>query len=158
MTTDDLREYGVVPMDDEELRGFLSSQSVGVLGLPTDAAPSMRPMSFWFDGTDRLYFLYVVGDGSRKADLSDRADAARFLVYRAETQFNWRSVLLTGRITAVSDDERDDVERAMAVHGRPDVLEQAMAATETQPYEFTIEETAGLKHLGLPPGFEESSA
>lgn len=154
MTTDDLREYGVVPMADEEIRGFLSSQSVGVLGLPTDGAPSMRPMSFWFDGTDRLYFLYVVGEGSRKADLSDQAPVARFLVYRAETQFNWRSVLLTGRIDAVSDDERDDVELAMEVQGRPDVLEQAMAATETQLYEFTIEETTGLKHLGLPPGFE----
>lgn len=157
MTTDELESYGVVPMTDDEIVGFLSSQGVGVLALPTDGAPSMRPMSFWFDGADRLYFLYVVGEDSRKADLSNQADAARFLVYRAETRFNWRSVLLTGTIDAVSAAERDAVEAAMEVEGRPEVLEQAMQSAETQLYEFRIEELTGFKHLGLPSGFESAT-
>lgn len=157
MTTEALREYGMVQMTDEEIRGFLSSQSVGVLGLPTDGAPSMRPMSFWFDGDDRLYFLYVLGDSSRKVELSEQAEAARFLVYRAETRFNWRSVLLTGTIETVPQADRGAVEEVMEVQGRPDVLEQAMGASETQLVEFHITDRTGIKHLGLPPGFESAA-
>ena len=90
MTTDELSEHGMVQMDEESIRGFLSSQSVGVLGLPTDGAPALRPMSFWFDDDSRLYFFYLTGSSSRKVELTDQATVARFLVYRAETTFNWR--------------------------------------------------------------------
>lgn len=154
MTTDELREYGVVPMDDDEIRGFLSSQTVGVLGLPTDGAPIMRPLSFWFDGDDRLYFLYVVGESSRKEVSSIEADVARFLVYRAETRFNWRSVLLTGRIDEVPDADREAVADVMDLSGRPDVLERASESEDTKLYQFVVDEQSGIKHLGLPPGFE----
>lgn len=88
MTIDELTEYDVVQMTDQEIQGFLSSHSVGVLGLPTTAAPSMRPMSFWFDGESRLYLLYILGEKSRKEELTDRTDVARFLVFSAETMFN----------------------------------------------------------------------
>jgi nitroimidazol reductase NimA-like FMN-containing flavoprotein (pyridoxamine 5'-phosphate oxidase superfamily) len=154
MTTDELHEYGVVPMDDDEIRGFLSSQSVGVLGLPSDGAPVVRPLSFWYDGDARLYFLYIVGASSRKEQTSIAADAARFLVYRAETQFNWRSVLLTGRIDEVTDAGQATVPEAMEFAGRPDVLERASQSEETKLYRFAVEEQSGLKHLGLPPAFE----
>lgn len=156
MTTDELREYGVVPMDDDEIRGFLSSQTVGVLGLPTDGAPIMRPLSFWFDGDDRLYFLYIVGASSRKDASSIEADVARFLVYRAETRFNWRSVLLTGRIDEVPDADREAVADVMDLSGRPDVLARASESEDTKLYQFVVDEQSGIKHLGLPPGFEES--
>lgn len=143
----------VVRMDDDEIRGFLSSQSVGVLGLPADGAPSMRPMSYWFDGESRLYFLYVVWPDSRKVELSDRADAARFLVYRAETPFLWESVLLAGTIEAVSADERDAVTEAMDLRGRPDAFERLGRSGDTELYRFRIEERTGLKQVSLPPGF-----
>ncbi|EMA56061.1 pyridoxamine 5'-phosphate oxidase family protein, partial [Halococcus thailandensis] len=89
MTTDELGEHGMVKMDDGEIHGFLSSQNVGVLGLPTEGAPALRPMSFWFDGDSQLYFPYLVGSTSRKVKLSDRTTAARFLVYRAETPVSY---------------------------------------------------------------------
>jgi len=59
----------------------------------------MRPMSFWFDGESRLYFLY-----------------------RAETMFNWRSVLLTGTISEVPESERDAVRDAMELYRRTERL------------------------------------
>jgi hypothetical protein len=155
MTVDDLSDYGMVRMDDEEIRGFLSSQSVGVLGLPTAGAPSLRPMSFAFDGESRLYFLYVLGSGSRKRELTDRAEVARFLVYRAETRFNWRSVLLTGTIGEVPEDEREDVLANTEIAWRPDLFERAGAVENTALYAFRIEERTGIKHTGLPPGFED---
>ena len=157
MTLDELDGYDVVRMTDEEIDGYLASQHVGVLGLPTGDAPSLRPMSFGYDGASRLYFLYVVGAESRKTELSDRADTARFLVYSAETPFNWRSVLLTGELDEVPDDERDVARDALAEAWRPDVLERAMTTESTVLYRFEIGERSGVKHLGLPPGFEESS-
>ena len=156
MTLDELDGYDVVRMTDEEIDGYLASQHVGVLGLPTGDAPSLRPMSFGYDGASRLYFLYVVGGESRKTELSDRTETARFLVYSAETAFNWRSVLLTGRLDEVPDAERDVAQEALADAWRPDVLERAMAAESTALYRFEIDERSGVKHLGLPPGFEES--
>ena len=114
----------------------------------------MRPLSFWFDGDARLYFLYVVGSGSRKAELSDEASTARFLVYRAETQFNWRSLLLTGAIERVPDEERESVRRTAEVRSRPDSLERASGSEDACLYQFRIDEWTGFKHVGLPPKFE----
>jgi nitroimidazol reductase NimA-like FMN-containing flavoprotein (pyridoxamine 5'-phosphate oxidase superfamily) len=158
MTIDDLGEYGVVRMDDDEIGGFLSSQTVGVLGLPTEDAPSMRPLSFFYDGESALYLLYVVGSQSRKADLSDQSSNARFLVYRAETAFNWRSVLLTGHIDEVPEDEQVDIEPSAQSVRRPELFERATTDEATKLYRFSIEERTGIKHAGLPPGFETDSS
>lgn len=154
MTVECLEGYGIEPMDEEEKRQFLSSQSEGVLGIPAEEAPALRPLSFWFDGDDRLYFLYVVGSSSRKAELSDEASTARFLVYRAETQFNWRSLLLTGDIERVSDEERESVRMPAEVRSRPDSLERASGSENACLYQFRIYEWTGFKHVGLPPKFE----
>jgi hypothetical protein len=155
MTVDELGEHGVVRMDDDHVREYLSSQSVGVLALPGDEAPHMRPMSYGYDGESRLYFTYVVGTESRKTELSDRAEAARFLVYSAETPFNWRSVLLTGELGEVPDDERESVLATTEIPWRPDLFERAGETEETRLYEFRIRERVGIKHVGLPPGFED---
>lgn len=157
MTVDDLHRYGMEPMSDDAIRGFLSSQYIGVLGIPTADLPMMRPLSFWFDGTDCLYFVYVLGDRSRKDDLSQEAETARFLVYSAETQFNWRSVLLTGSLSEVPEVDRRDVFEAMEIRWRPEVFEQAGVSEPTKLYRFAITEQAGIKHLGLPPGIEDPS-
>jgi nitroimidazol reductase NimA-like FMN-containing flavoprotein (pyridoxamine 5'-phosphate oxidase superfamily) len=140
-------------MADDRIRGFLSSQQVGVLGVATDGAPSMRPLSYWYDGESTLYLQFLGTDGGRKAILSSQADAARFLVYRTETRFNWRSVLLTGTIEAVPDDEREAIEAAVEFE-RPDALAAASGAEEHRLYAFHIDEWTGIEHLGLPPEFE----
>jgi len=154
MTIDDLTDYGMVRMDDEEMRALLSSHSIGILGLPTDGAPSLRPMSYGYDAAeDALYLLYIVGSGSRKAERSDRADAARFLVYSAETQFNWRSVLLTGHVDRVAESAVDDIDDRVTFPWQPDLFRRAGAEERTRLYRFEIADWAGLKHVGLPPAF-----
>jgi nitroimidazol reductase NimA-like FMN-containing flavoprotein (pyridoxamine 5'-phosphate oxidase superfamily) len=153
MTIDEFGEYGITNMTDEEIDGFLSSQNVGVLAVSDDEAPSMRPLSFWFD-EGNLYFLYLVGSESRKNDLSARADTARFLVYRAETRFNWRSVLLTGTVEEVPEDEREAITEAMEMDRRPEALKRASESEETKLYRLRVEERTGVKHLGLPEGFD----
>lgn len=158
MTLEDLDAIGIVAMDADQIDGFLTSQSVGVLGLPTDGPPMLRPMSFWYDGAGAVYFLYVLGAASEKARSSELADVARFLVYRAETAFNWRSVILTGPIERVPADRRDDVLEAMDIDWRPEIFEREGAPDASELYRLTIEEREGVKHLGLPPGFESSTS
>jgi nitroimidazol reductase NimA-like FMN-containing flavoprotein (pyridoxamine 5'-phosphate oxidase superfamily) len=154
MTIDDLTDYGMVRMDDEEIRALLSSHSIGVLGLPAADAPCLRPLSYGYDeAEDALYFLYIVGSGSRKAALSDRADAARFLVYSAETQFNWRSALLTGHVDRTAESEAADVDDRIDLPWQPDLFRRAGAEERTRLYRFAITDWTGLKHVGLPPAF-----
>ena len=114
----------------------------------------MRPLSFAFDGERDLYILYVGGSESRKRDLTERAEAARFLVYSAETPFNWRSVLLTGSLSEVPESDLAPLLDAMEIRWRPDLFEQASVDEPTALYRFEIDEQTGIKHLGLPPGFE----
>lgn len=154
MTVDDLAAYGMEPMTDETIRRFLSAQSVGVLGISTDAEPVLRPLSFWFDGDSALYFVYVLGDESRKQKASNTAETGRFLVYSAETPFQWRSVLLTGSLTEVPEPELSTVLDAMEIRWRPDLFERASVDEPTALYRFDIAEQTGIKHLGLPPELE----
>ncbi|WP_324666015.1 pyridoxamine 5'-phosphate oxidase family protein [Haloarcula sediminis] len=155
MTVEDLDAFGMHRMDDDDIEGTLSSQSVGVLGVPTDAAPMLRPLSYWYDGEDALYFIYVLGSESEKQAVTDQAGVAQFLVYSVETTFNWRSVLLTGTIEAVSGAERTALEEEMEVGWRPDLFERAAESKTTAIYRFDIDERAGIKQLELPPELRE---
>jgi nitroimidazol reductase NimA-like FMN-containing flavoprotein (pyridoxamine 5'-phosphate oxidase superfamily) len=150
MTLDELDEYGMHRMDDEDIERTLERQSVGVLGISTDGAPMLRPLSYWYDGESSLYFVYVLGVDSQKAALSQRADTAGFLVYHIETTFNWRSVLLTGTLSALSDEERAAVESEMDVAWKPELFERAAESEATALYRFDIQEQAGIKQLERP--------
>lgn len=151
MSIDELREYGLVRMTDDEIRGFLSSQTVGVLGLPASPAPHLLPMSFGYDGDSSLYFTYLVGTESRKVELSERADAAGFLVYRVDSTFNWESAFLIGTLEEVPESEWDAVQEVADQAWRPSVLQTAELSGGVTVYEFRIEEQSGIKHTGLPP-------
>lgn len=87
MTVEALGDVGIERMTDSEVREFLTSQGVGVLGLSAEDGPYLVPMSFGFDGEAALYFTFLVGAASRKVELADAADTVRFLVYDARSAF-----------------------------------------------------------------------
>ncbi len=155
-TVDDLGEFGLVQMSDDEVRDFLSNQGTGVLGLPAPDGPYLVPLSFGYDGDSRLFFTYVVGPESRKRSLSERTDTARFLVYDAPSAFVWESVLLTGTLEAATDDAVADHREAMNNAWRPGLFEQALSSADVEVYRFEIHEQSGVKHSGLPPEFTQS--
>ena len=155
MTVDELDAFGIRRMDDDDIERTLSTQNVGVLGLQTDGAPSLRPLSYWFDGEDALYFVYVLAGESEKRRLSDHADAAQFLVYSVEAPFNWRSVLLTGTVEEVDAAEREALAEEIDVAWRPELFERAAESETTAIYRFDIGDRAGIKQLELPPELRE---
>ena len=155
MSIQQLEKYGLERMDDDEIRRFVSSQSTGVLGLPTDSWPYLLPMSFAFDGDSSLYFTYLLGPSSRKEDLTERTDRARFLVYSVETMFNWQSVLLTGDLTEVPENEWSELEDVLTTAWRPELFRTASTSGGVRVFEFAIQSQSGIRHAGLPPGFQE---
>ncbi|AEM59116.1 pyridoxamine 5'-phosphate oxidase [Haloarcula hispanica N601] len=153
MTIDELTDFGLHKMTDEEVEGFLSSQSMGTLGLPTDVEPYLIPMTYGYNGGGRLYFYFIGDNGSRKMELANQAESAAFLVYSAETAFNWESVGLIGTIQKLPEDRRGELDETTTPTWRPELFETASDSLETQIYEFQIEEWTGVRHTGLPPGF-----
>lgn len=153
MTIDELTHFGMHKMTDEEVEGFLSSQSMGTLGLPADVEPYLIPMTYGYNGGARLYFYFIGDNGSRKMELANQAESAAFLVYSAETAFNWESVGLIGTIQKLPEDRRDELDETTRPTWRPELFETASDSLETQIYEFQIEEWTGVRHTGLPPGF-----
>lgn len=154
MVVDELQELGLESMDDEKIRGFLSSQKVGVLGLPGSGPPYLLPMSYGFDGESTLYFTYVIGSTSRKRKLSEQAGSVSFLVYSVDSMFSWESVLLQGVIEEIPETEWDALDAVTEDMWRPDLLNQAQLSGEITMYAFRIAEQSGIRHTGLPPGFE----
>ncbi|KAA9398860.1 pyridoxamine 5'-phosphate oxidase family protein [Haloarcula sp. CBA1130] len=158
MTVTELEDYGMLQMDGEDIDKTLERKSVGVLGVPTDSAPLLRPLGFWYDGESALYFVYVLGADSQKVTASDHADIAQFLVYDIETTFNWRSVLLTGTIERVPDDERAAIEERIDTSWKPDLFERAAESEATALYRFRIDDRTGIKQLELPPELRTESS
>ena len=153
MTVDELTAYGMQRMDDEEIEEYLAFHSLGVLALPTDGAPYLLPMSYGYDGGSKLYFSFLVGERSRKAELSEAADSASFLVYNAETMFHWQSVVLVGSIRALSDEQSNEITESRLPKWRPEIMQTASDAESMRLFEFQIEERSGIKHMIRPPSF-----
>lgn len=156
MTVDELREFGLAELTDDEISAFLSSQRVGVLALPgdeSDRSPYVLPISYGYDGDDRLYLTYVLGASSRKATLTESSEAARFLVFTVDSLYSWESVLLTGRLEPVPEDRWDDLESILSDAWRPELFASAVDEQQVRVYAFRIDDQSGVKHQGLPPGF-----
>ncbi len=156
MTIETLIQTGMETMDDEDIRQFLNNQGFGVLGLNAEETPYILPMSFGYDGEDRLYFTYVVDGDSEKERLTTASDKASFLVYKAPAAFQWQSVVLTGTIQHLPPDRWDEFQAVKSNAWRPDVLVDAEADATVRVYQFHIEHREGYKHTGLPEGFEQS--
>lgn len=149
MSVDELQAYGLAVMDEAEVRSFLDEHSVGVLGLPAAETPYLLPMSYANDGADSLYFTYVVGQSSQKAELTDEAELARFLVYDVDSMFEWRSVSLTGTMTAVPETRWGELRELLQTAWRPDVLRNAGISGRPRIYRLDVTECVGVKDTGL---------
>lgn len=154
MTTEELKPYGLEEMREEDIDNFLESQTLGVLGLPADGVPYLVPLSYAFDGNSSLYFTYVLGADSKKERLTETAERAQFLIYSADTMFNWESVILEGELDTVEPRNWSDITDLLDEMWRPEIFTTATTSRNVKIYEFDIREQSGIKHTGLSPQFE----
>jgi len=147
MSTEYFQESSADSISDDQIREFLIEQGVGILVLPDEEIPYAVPMSFGYDGDSALYFLFLLfGAESHKETLTDGAQGARFVVYSAQSMSDWQSVSLTGPISAVPEDEWDELQAAMQNAWHPDLFSSASPMRGVQGYRLQIEEWTGVQH------------
>ncbi|AUV81390.1 pyridoxamine 5'-phosphate oxidase [Salinigranum rubrum] len=89
------------PMGESAVDDLLDSKGWGVLSLAADDEPYSLPISFGYDG-DAVYFGFLrTGEESRKSAFVTDGATARLLVTDVRARFDWRSVAVTGPLTAV---------------------------------------------------------
>lgn len=105
-------------MDDETARGFLREQGFGVLSLAAGDEAYGVPMSYGYDADyERLYFVFLrPGESSRKEQFAEATARASFLTFDVPSRDEWRTVVVTGRLRAVDDEEWPAVRDALAAN------------------------------------------
>lgn len=142
-------ESDAITMTESQIRSLLEAEGVGILALQTDDLPYIIPISFGYDGDSTLYFVYLLfGTESRKETLSNRAERARFLVYRADSVDDWQSVSMEGTLTRVPEGEWDDLRNAMENAWHPNLFSSAQPMRGIEGYRFRIESWTGIQQPG----------
>jgi hypothetical protein len=107
MTTSDIDRLEGNRMSDAAVEAFLEEAGVGVLSLARDGEAYGIPISFGYDpDAARIYFVFVgFGEESRKETFAADTTRASLVAYEVDGTDTWRSVLVSGPITEVADDE-----------------------------------------------------
>lgn len=150
MTEDTFGEIEGIGMDDAETETFLRERGIGVLSLASDAEAYGVPISFGYDGDDRLYFVFLrVGERSRKEEFAETTERASLTAYDVESKHVWRSVIARGRIRQVADDEWDAVEESIGDNAwYPSLFSESEPMKDIQGWVLEIEELTGQKSEG----------
>lgn len=147
MSISEMNDTDAEQMDEQEVEQFLREQGVGVLAVSDRDLPYVIPISFGYDGGSCLYFIYLLfGEESKKESLSERVEMARFLVYSAQSMYEWRSVILTGKLKEVQKEGWDELQTAMKNAWHPNLFSTATPTRGIKGYQFRITDETSLKH------------
>lgn len=134
-------------MDDEEISALLTQQGVGVLSMAKDGLPYGIPLSFGYDGDDRLYLLFAGhSEEGQKVTYAERAEKVSFLVYELSGGSDWQSVIVEGTIDRITIDDWDTAREAMGANAyRPDLLTNVDVREDPRVWAIDIDEWSGRK-------------
>lgn len=102
-------------MDDGEIDELLTEMGFGVLSLSVEGVPYGVPLSFGYDGEDKLYFLFLdASTGLRKETYAEQATEVSFTTFDVDPNGSWRSVIVAGPLERITVHEWDTAREAMA--------------------------------------------
>jgi hypothetical protein len=132
-------------MDGTEIDRLLTEQGIGVLSLTDGTSPYGIPLSFGYDGDDRLYFLFAGhSEEGRKVRYAEQSDEASFLVLDVASDNEWRSVIVRGSLTRIAPTEWDAAREAMADNAyRPDLLTTTDVGQDPRVWVLDVEGASG---------------
>jgi hypothetical protein len=132
-------------MTDDEIDGVLTEMGVGTLSMSADGVPYGVPLSFGYDGTDTLYFLFLDASTElRKETYAEESAVASFTTYHVDPDGSWRSVIVSGRLDRVTIDEWDAAREAMADNAyQSDLLAEGELQDNANVWALDIEERGG---------------
>jgi nitroimidazol reductase NimA-like FMN-containing flavoprotein (pyridoxamine 5'-phosphate oxidase superfamily) len=134
-------------MDDEEISAFLTGQGVGVLSMSNEGTPYGIPLSFGYDGGDRLYFLFAGhSEAGKTVTDAERSEEASFAVYDTFPENAWRSVVVEGAIDRITIDDWETAREAMGDNAyRPDLLTNVDLQEDPRVWALGVAEWSGRK-------------
>ncbi len=101
-------------MNDSEIATLLTEQGVGVLSLRADGVPYGVPLSFGYDGADRLYFLFVGhSEQLKKETYAETSEVASFVTFDIDPDGSWRSVMVTGSLERITPEQWETAREAL---------------------------------------------
>jgi hypothetical protein len=137
-------------MADDEVDAFLREQGIGVLSLTDGSEAYGVPVSFGYDGEGSLYFVFLrVGERSKKAEFARGTERASLTVYDVESKHVWTSVIATGSLRQIDDEEWGELEAAIGDNAwYPSLFSESEPMQDIQGWELRIEEATGQRSEG----------
>lgn len=137
-------------MSDRETDQFLRERGVGVLPLTDGSEAYGVPISFGYDGESRLFFVFLQeGERSKKVAFAEATERASLTAFAIDSKHDWRSVVVSGPLRRVADDEWDTVVGVLEDNAwYPSLFSEADPMQGFQGRELRIDEVSGLASDG----------
>lgn len=95
-----------IEMDESRIDDVLTDTGIGVLSMSADDVPYGVPLSFGYDGNDRLYFVFIDASTElRKETYAERTSSASFTTFDIGSDGSWKSVIVSGPLNRITIDE-----------------------------------------------------
>lgn len=147
-------DVATATMSDDEIDAFLDSEGHGVLAFDGDS-PYAIPMSYGYDTDDREFYLHLAAfeESEKCARLAD-SNTVSLLVSRYERPDQWRSVIVDGTLSRLSQDELQ-ARNVLSVFANSklasvDVFNRDPATVTFDWYVLTPESISGRHSAGAP--------
>lgn len=146
MVSDTFAGVQGIVMSDDEIDAMLRAKGFGVLSLARDSEAYGVPISFGYDGENRYFVLLRPGEESTKEAFIRETDTASFLVYDVDGKHDWRSVIVSGRVEPVDDDEWPTVRNTLDDNAWfPSLFSQTEPMQDILGWKFVVETVSGQK-------------
>lgn len=147
MGSETFAEIQGIGMDREDIDAFLHERGVGVLSLADGDEAYGIPVSFGYDDEDDLYFVFIrLGEQSKKETFADRTTRASLTVYEVASKHDWTSVIASGPLREIDDDEWADLEAAIGDNAwYPSLFSESDPMRDIQGWALRIEEASGQR-------------
>ncbi|WP_340098030.1 pyridoxamine 5'-phosphate oxidase family protein [Salinibaculum salinum] len=100
-----------------EIDELLTRCGVGVLSMDGGTYPYSIPMSFGYDGSEPIFSIQLgTGEQSHKQECLDRSSTVCFTVYDEPTPETWESVVITGELEKLPEEESKAAFAALATN------------------------------------------
>jgi hypothetical protein len=160
MSSEQLTDLDGYHMDRESASDLLASTGVGVLSLSAEGESYALPMSFGYDGGERLYFVFLeAGERSLKTEFADETTRACVTAFETGDEESatgtdeWASVVAKGPVRRVETDEWDDLRSALADNAwHPSLFTGASPTGGVTGYVLRVDELTGRYGGGYDPG------
>ncbi len=101
-------------LDDAEIDDVLTEVGIGVLSMSVEGVPYGVPLSFGYDGNEKLYFVFLgASTDLRKETYAEQVSVASFTTFDVTPDGSWRSVIVSGPLDRITVDEWDTAREAM---------------------------------------------